>query len=188
MKFRCAHCGKTAAKPAGTVNRALAAGLRLFCDRKCAGLGRRKHKTHAQKIAEKRAYDQEYRRKNIVSIKAKKRAHFHATYDPVKAAEYRKKRMPRHVEYCRQPKYKAWKSEYDKHLRARKNYGPFAEVAMLVIDLNREIKGRATNHEIKWQNETANKRQFRRREAREEKERSRPRGRDRRRDHTPAHS
>lgn len=172
--FKCAHCGKRRKKEAGSINR----GLRLFCDRRCAGLGRRKHKPKAQKVAEKAAYDRAYREKNLASIAAKKAAHFKRTYDPVAAAVERKKKMPRHVEYCRRPDYRAWKSEYDKQHRA-KEYGPFAEVALLTIDLNREIKTRMTNHEIKYQNQGTNKTQRREREAKQES-RGRPRQRLRR--------
>ncbi len=42
----------------------------------------------------------EYRRKNRAALKAKKAERHKRTYDPVKAAVVRKKRMPRHVEYC----------------------------------------------------------------------------------------
>lgn len=179
MKYRCAHCGKVADKTAGHVNRARAAGLNLYCNRRCSGLGRRDGKTKAEKIAEKKAYDAEYRTKNRAMLKAKKHEYFQRTYDPAKAAEYRKGRMPMHVEYCRQPEYKKWKREYDRQLRA-KEYGPFAEVYMMTLDLNREIKGRMTNEEIKWQNGTANKSQFRKRSVKGGQERSRPRHRNRR--------
>lgn len=187
MKIRCAHCGETADKPAGQVNRAKAAGLNLYCDRRCSGLGRRKPPVpKSVKRLLKKLYDQEYRKKNRESIKAKKRAYYARTYDPEKARIERKKTMARHVEYCRRPEYKRWKSAYDRRYRAKREYGPFAEVAMLTIDLNRAIKERMTTHEIKWQNGTTNKTQFRRR-AGPEKERSRPRHRDRRDRHSAAH-
>lgn len=186
MKFKCAHCGKTGDKPTGEVNRAEASGLRLFCNRRCSGLAKRTHKTKSQKRAEKKAYDALYRVENLATITAKKRAYFKRTYDPAKAAVERKKRMPLHVEYCRRPEYKRWKKTYDRRHRAEKFYGPFAEVAMLTLDLNREIKGRMNNHDIKWQNQTCNKTQFRRR-ADKAQERTRPRNRERRDGHTAAH-
>lgn len=182
MKFRCAHCGQTADKPPSHVNRSRELGLRLFCDRRCMGLAKRKYKTKAQKVEEKRIYDAAYRHENLATIKARKRAYHKRTYDPAKARIERKKKMARHVEYCRRPEYKRWKREYDRRYRA-KEFGPFAEAYMLTIDLNREIKGRMTNHEIKWENKTSNKAQFRRREAKE-KERSRPRFRYSRRGHS----
>jgi hypothetical protein len=186
VSFKCAQCGKKASKEAGHVSRARKKGARLFCDKKCFGLSRRIYKTKAQKVAEKAAYDAEYRTKNRALLKAKKAAYFKRTYDPIGAAIKRKERMPLHVEYCRRPEYRAWKKSYDKKYLAKKQFGPFAEAAMLVNDLNREIKQRMSNHEIKWQNETANKRQFRARQDKEAAQRSRPRQRNRRRDHSTA--
>jgi RNA polymerase-interacting CarD/CdnL/TRCF family regulator len=169
------------------INRAHAQGLNLYCNRRCSGFGRRKpKKSKAQSKLEKRLYDQQYLRLNREMLKAKKHAHHLATYDPEKERVKRKARMPQHVEYCRRPEYRRWKSDYDKRYRARKFYGPFAEAAMLTNDLNREIKERMTNHEIRWENRTTNKSQFRARQAKEE-ERSRPRHRNRRRDHSTAH-
>ncbi len=182
----CAYCGVDAAHERGAVARAKRNQNRLYCSRKCSGLGRRKNKTKTQLVEEKRIYDAQYRARNLAWIKAKKAAHFKLTYDPAQAAVVRKKRMPMHVKYCQQPEYKKWKCAYDKKHRAKKYYGPFAEVAILVMDLNREIKGRASNHEIKWENKTANKSQFRRREDKTEKPRSRPRQRYRRHGHSAA--
>lgn len=173
MKFACAHCGKTAEKPAGHVNRSRTAGLRLFCGRRCFGLDRRQHKTKAQRVAEKKAYDAAYRAKNLAMLKAKKRAHHKRTYDPAKGAVVRKKRMPLHVQYCRRPEYKRWKHDYDRKYRSKREYGPFVEAAMLAVDLNREVKSRSTDYEIRSQNGTLNKTQRRRRETNAEGERHR---------------
>jgi hypothetical protein len=187
MKIRCAHCRKPSDKRSCDVRRAREAGLNIYCNRHCAGLGRRSDKTKAQKVAEKREYDAAYRQKNLTTLKAKKREYFKRTYDPVKAAVERKKRMPRHVEYCRRPEYKAWKREYDRRYRAAE-FGEFAEAYMLTIDLNREIKGRMTNEEIAHSNGTQNKTQRRRRASAEEPPRSRARFRERRPNHSAAHS
>lgn len=173
MKYKCAHCGKVADKSAGHVNRARERGLNLYCNRVCSGLGRRTHKTKAQKVAEKQAYDAEYRVKNLTMLLAKKREHHKRTYDPVKAAVVRKTRMPLHLEYCRRPEYKRWKQTYDRKHRAGKFYGEFAEAAMLTMDLNLEIKGRITNAEVKYQNGCTNKSQRREREARQAPSRNR---------------
>ena len=164
MKFRCAHCGKTADKPAGHVNRSRAAGLKLYCNRRCSGFGRRSKvkKTKAQKRKEKRLYDIEYR-KTSPTLKARRRAFHLRTYDPVKAAKVRKKRAPYHIEYCRQPWYKAWKKEYDRKYRA-KEFGPFADAYTLTLELNREIKRRFNHEEIKYENGCTNKAQRRERE------------------------
>lgn len=167
MNNICAHCRKPVARKAR-------AGLRLFCSKRCFGLDRRKGKTKAQKVAEKRLYDMAYREKNKAMLKAKKAAYFRLTYDPVKAAIERKKRMPLHVAYCRQPRYKAWKRQYDQKRRDGK-YGPFAEAARLAIDLNREIKGRMSSYEIRLQNQTLNKRLARTRAAGEAARHAHPR-------------
>lgn len=121
---------------------------------------------------EKRLYDIAYRAKNRALLKAKKAAYFRRTYDPKKAAVVRKKRMPLHVAYCRQPRYRAWKKRYDQQRRDNE-YGPFADAARLAIDLNREIKSRTTNYEIRIENQTLNKRQSRTRAAAEAPSRNR---------------
>ena|SRR3990167_2456022 len=177
MKFRCAHCGTKADKPAGEVNRARRAGYRLFCGRRCSGLARRQWKSAAQRKREKRLYDMEYRRKNRALLKAKKAAYYQANRDPEKERAHRKANMARHVEYCRQPKYKAYKHEYDRQYRAR-DFGPFAEAYLLAIDLNREIKGRMTNEQIKRENQTWGKRQARARAGAEKATRDRHRAAD----------
>ena len=177
----CARCGAKGTRAASEINRARRLGAPLYCTRRCAGLARRKHKTKAQKIKEKRLYDIEYRKRNLARLLAQKRDYFKRTYDPAKAAIARKKRMHLHVAYCQRPEYKKWKQQYDRQFRSKKNFGPFAEAAMLVVDLNREIKGRMSNHEIKWKNKTCNKATFRDRENPEAaRYDARPRHRDRR--------
>lgn len=163
MKFLCAHCGSEADRPTGHVKRSRARGHRLFCSRKCGGLGRRQHKPKAQKVFEKRLYDMEYRAKNRAMLKAKKHAYFRATYDPAKAAVERKRRMPKHVEYCRRPEYKKWKSNYDRQYRARE-YGAWAECYLLLLDIDNEVNSRMSDYDVRMANGTLNKRQQRRRE------------------------
>ena len=74
----------------------------------------------------KAEYDRKYRARNRKRLKAEKAAYFQRTYDPAKAAVERKKRMSKHVEYCRQPEYKAWKKKYDKKRRLAR-FGDFKE-------------------------------------------------------------
>ena len=87
----------------------------------------------------KSEYDRKYRKKNSARLKAEKAAYFQRTYDPVKAAKERKKKMPAHVEYCRQPEYKAWKKEYDKKRRSSK-FGDFADAHVVLLKLIKEIR------------------------------------------------
>ena len=89
--------------------------------------------------AAKAAYDRAYRKKNRARLKAAKAAYFQRTYNPVKAAKERKKKMPAHVEYCRQPWYKAWKKRYDKKRRDEK-FGDFKGAHDVLAALIKEIK------------------------------------------------
>jgi hypothetical protein len=91
------------------------------------------------KKQKKAAYDRDYRKKNRARIKANHAAYFQRTYDPIAAAKERKKRMPYHVEYCRQPKYVAYKREYDRKRRASK-FGEFAAAYEALKALNGEIR------------------------------------------------
>jgi len=154
---KCFTCGRDVERKART-------GLKLFCGRVCFGLSRRKEKTAAQKKEEKRLYDARYRMLNLTLLKSKKAAYFQATYDPEKARIERKKKMPNHVEYCRRPEYRAWKSKYDSAYRAKKDYGPFWEAGMLLIELNNEVDQRATKEELALAKGTVNKALTRRRE------------------------
>jgi hypothetical protein len=163
MKVRCAQCRKWIEKETGHVNRAKKVGLKLFCDKHCFGISRRRHKTKAQKVAEKRLYDIEYRRKNRKLLKAKKRAYFERTYDPVAAAKVRKARMHLHVAYCRQPHYKRWKKRYDNRYRAGKMFGSYAESFLLLQKIEREVSSRMTKHEVRQSNGIINKAQERKR-------------------------
>lgn len=163
IRFSCSHCGKTAEKSTGEINRAKKAGRRLFCSKICFGLDRRKWKTKAQKVAEKKAYDANRRLELADEIRARKAEYHRRTYDPKKAAVERKRRMPGHVEYCRRPEYRVWKSAYDERYRARRLYGEFDEVAMLLTDLQSEILSRQTRYEIDLENGKLNKKLKRRR-------------------------
>ncbi len=159
----CHHCGKATDLHAGHVNRQRGLGCNLYCSRVCSGLGRRNGKTKAQLVAEKREYDAAYRAKNRATLKAKKADYFQRTYDPETAAIERQKRMPRHVEYCRRPEYRAKKHKYDKARYANK-FGPYADCHMLLMDLETEIASRMTKYEIMLANGTLNKALNRRRQ------------------------
>ena len=160
----CRQCGDTALLEACAVNRARKRGLNIYCGRICAGLGRRTNKTKAQKVEEKRIYDMAYRDKHRDRIKKEKAERFKRTYDPEKARIERKKTMPRHIEYCRRPEYKAYKHEYDRRYRAREDYGEFWESFLLIQDVDREVDSRMTDYEVRQINGTNCKIQKRRRD------------------------
>jgi hypothetical protein len=169
MRIVCAWCGKRSEKPAGAVNRARNAGAPLYCNRICAGLGRRwPPKTAAQKREEKRLYDLEYRATSP-TLKARRHEHHLRTYDPAAAAVKRKARMPWHVAYLRRrmadPEYAAERKEYWRKRDAERNYGPAAEAFLALRDLEHEIKERANAYEIRQASGTGNKRQNRQRAA-----------------------
>lgn len=87
----------------------------------------------------KARYDKNYRKVNRLRLKAEKAAYFQSTYDPIRAAKIRKKRMPYHVAYCRQPWYRAWKKAYDSERRARR-FGAFADTYRVLRQLVAEVK------------------------------------------------
>jgi hypothetical protein len=103
--------------------------------------------TDAERKEKKRLYDLEYRAKNLAAIKAKKAAAYALNPNREKEREYRKKNMNKHVEYCRSPEYKAYKAEYDRKKRFEE-YGPFAEAAMVLESLEKEISTQASRYEI----------------------------------------
>ncbi len=145
----CAHCGLPVNQPQSAINRALRAGKPLYCNKTCAGIARRRAAplTDAERRAAKSLYDAQRRTELADRIKAEKAAYFQRTYDPAKAAIERKATMPRHVEYCRRPEYRKKKAEYDRRKRFEA-YGPFADAAMLLEDLETEISSRASRYEI----------------------------------------
>lgn len=155
----CPVCGKEFGAFKGEINRALKNGYVVRCSQACSGIARRNNKTPEQKKIEKAEYDKQYRAQNLDWIKAKKKAHFKATYDPIKAAIKRKERMPQHIEYCRQPEYRAWKKRYDKSYRAAKMFGDFGECAIILEKIFELID----NREIKYINGLTNKSQIRKR-------------------------
>lgn len=167
MRCVCPQCSAVFDRPTGEVNRAKKKGAPLFCGKTCFGLSRRLavKPTKQERAAAKAAYDREYRAKNAATVKAKKAAYFQRTYDPGKAAEVRKANMHKHVEYCRRPEYKQWKSSYDRKYRAVKEFGEFAEAALILQDVEKEVLSRTTRYEISLVNNTLNKAQKRRRMA-----------------------
>ena len=161
----CAYCGGQALKETGEINRAAKRGLSIYCDRRCSGFGRRNPNppSEVEKRAAKAEYDRLRRAELGEELLAQKRAAYHnkvaADAETVRAKQraYREKNMGRHVEYCRRPEYKDWKSQYDRKHRARKFYGPFSEAFLILQDLEAEISARASRYEIYSANGTLNK-------------------------------
>ena len=164
LPVTCAYCNAAFRAERGAINRAAARSARMFCCRSCAGMARRIDATSEQRKAAKAEYDMHRRKKMADKIKAEKAEYHRRTYDPIKAAEVRKRRMPQHVQYCRRPEYRAWKSEYDTLYRAKKEYGEFAECHLIAMQIRAECLERATDQEIRAASGTLNKKLNRRRE------------------------
>lgn len=88
---------------------------------------------------QKAIYDKKYRKRNRERIRRNHTEYFQRTYDPEKAAVERKKRMPYHVRYCRQPWYRKYKREYDRKRRERR-FGAFADAYKVLGELVKEIR------------------------------------------------
>ena len=148
----------------GAINRAIKNGYNISCSRVCAGINRRSWISKGQQIKNKAIYDAKYRSKNLDKIKKAKKQYHVDNYNPKLAAAHRKKNMQKHVEYCRQPKYKAKKKEYDRRYRAIKNYGEFAECFIALQDVEEAVAAKATNYELKLEKGLLGKSQQRKRE------------------------
>ena len=165
VSYACAWCGQDASRERGAINRAKRQGMALYCGRTCSGLGRRNPNppTDAERRAAKADYDRQYRERDREAKAAKRAAYYQRTRDVEKERAYRKANMARHVEYCRRPDYVAWKREYDRSYRAKKDFGEFWESGLLLLDLHAEITARASRAEIYAANGTAAKTQQRKR-------------------------
>ncbi len=136
----CEHCGRVFERKSVSH----LSQPHTYCSQKCAGAAKSKRywKPKAQRIADKAAYDREYRRKNLATIKAKKRAFYLATFDPEKMRRERKKRAKWHVEYCRRyysdPRRKAQKVAYDADRRAS-SYGEYADAFKVLLVLKKQL-------------------------------------------------
>lgn len=97
----------------------------------------------------KRLYDMEYRRKKGVKLKILKAERYqrdrHKYVDREK--EYRQKTSDHHNAYCMQPEYVKKKRIWDVVYRNMKIYGEFWESAILVNQLEIEIRNRIPRNE-----------------------------------------
>lgn len=145
VNIKCCQCGKTVSKNVGHVNRANKVKLKLYCNKKCAGIGRRT--TIEDKKRVKKEYDINYRAANVDKIKKRAAEYFKKDYaaNPEKYRKERQRKMKAHIEYCRQPEYKKKKKVYDRQHRAKIQYGDYGEAAIALFELasivdNRQAK------------------------------------------------
>lgn len=166
MAVACAWCGAVVTQPTGNINRALRNGRPVYCDRFCSGYARRV--PAAERRRRKAAYDSARRAEKADELRAQKAAYYQATR-PARLEKFADRRASEagkayHRAYCRQPDYVAAKATYDRQYRAVKDYGPeFAEAALVLGDLQRDIDDRASRDDIYQQNGTLNKAQNRKR-------------------------
>ena len=139
VKVKCAQCRRTFQKSVGAYNRAMKINSPLYCSQKCCGLARKMPVEEKKRL--KAEYDKKRRTEKAEELKAQKKAAY-ALWGPLhrdKEREIRKKNMPKHIEYCRQPEYKEWKKKYDRKLRLSE-YGEYAECYELLEQLVKQIK------------------------------------------------
>jgi hypothetical protein len=164
IKFKCDYCGKTTEKERGHYNRARRLGLGCYCDRKCAGLGRREYSSPQEKkdiIATYDAFIREFNKDEDPELEYLQRAvYFQWDYQrhPEKYRKIRQERMSAHVEYCRQPEYREYKKKYDEQYCAKKNYGEYWEAAIVLKQLENIIPHRLADKEKKIYKKSTTKR------------------------------
>jgi hypothetical protein len=146
MTILCPQCKELKPCSNGRYNQATRKGLPLYCGRDCAALGSRVAEPISPRNSKwkeiKAKYDREYRAKNALKLKEKKRKYYALT-GPLrrdKEREVRKKNMQRHVEYCRRPEYQAYKAEYDKGFRAKKMPAQGDAIAAQAREILRTVK------------------------------------------------
>lgn len=164
MITTCAYCGKQFEKSAGCLNRAISQGLNVYCDKKCAGLGRRTNETPEEKKVYKQWYDLFIRASRTEGEYLldlfQKAVYFHMDYaaNPEKYRQQRRDKQEAHNEYCRQPEYKVYKKGYDEQYRAKKDYGEYWECAIALKNLDKEIDYRESKRQNKIYNKSTTKR------------------------------
>ena len=167
MKLICCYCDrifKVKENNIGQRNKSILLWLPIYCNKKCAGLGRRSKETPEQKRDIKSWYDMFLRESMTEDEKIFESfsglVYFHMDYkaNPDKYKEWRNKRMPKHVEYCRQPDYKEYKKGYDELYRAKKDYGEYWEAAIVLKNLDEEIDYRESKRQNKIYNKSTTKR------------------------------
>jgi hypothetical protein len=156
MNLICSHCNKefkVKENNIGQRRKSIRLGLPVYCSQTCTGLARRTNETPEEKKIHKQWYDLFIRASLTDEERAIKKMNaailFQLDYqaNPDKYKQERQRKMPGHVEYCRQPKYKRYKKEYDLNYRAEKEYGEFGEAVVVLIKLEREIDVRLAKKE-----------------------------------------
>lgn len=136
----------------------------IYCNKECAGLGRRIDETPEEKRQIKSWYDMLIRSSmdedDRLLYSLQNAVYFHIDYanNPEKYKEIRKLKMPKHIEYCRNPEYKKYKKGYDETYRAKKHFGDYWEAAIALKNLDKEIDYRESKRQNKLYNKSTTKR------------------------------
>jgi len=156
----CPICNEPFKKSLGHYNRAMKNGLRVFCDKDCAGIARRKSVEEKKKV--KAAYDKKIY--NTPERQAARKRYFQNSYkrNPEKYKAIRRAKYPKHLEYLRRPEYKKYKKEYDVKYLAKKDFGIYWESAILLKELEDHLL-KIRPDGIKFQMGITNKTQKRKR-------------------------
>lgn len=167
MRLKCNYCGKTfnvKENNIGQRRKSIRLGLPIYCNKICAGLARRTNETIEEKKANKQWYDLFIREsmtddeRNLKTLQALVLFHMDYAANPDKYRQERQRKMPAHVEYCRQPEYKKYKKRYDEQYRAKKNFGEYWECAIILKNLDNEIDYRESKRQNKIYNKSTTKR------------------------------
>lgn len=167
MKLICCYCSKSFAVKENNIGqrkKSIRLGLPIYCNRTCAGLGRRTNETPEQKMAIKAWYDQFLNismtdeEKELEELQRMVYFQWEYAKNPEKHRARRQARMEAHIEYCRQPEYKEYKKGYDETYRAKKNFGDYWESAIILKNLDNEIDYRESKRQNKIYNKSTTKR------------------------------
>lgn len=152
--MRCPTCNNLLQKSTGEINRANKLGLKLYCNRTCAGIGRRK--SLEQKKERTWWYDAFNRLALADGIKQKKADYFKRDYatNPEKYAAERRRKKQWHAEYIRSARYRKWKADYDQQYLAQKKYGEHAESILIIWQIESLIDTRQARQDRNCHNKT----------------------------------
>ena len=160
VKVKCQYCGKVFEKYIGYYNRAKEIGAPLYCDKKCAGFGRRK--TIEEKKRLKQEYDQKRMDRHQLWFLLWRAFEFRVVYEenPEKYRKERQRRMKAHIEYCRNPEYRKKKKVYDQQRRAKIQYGDYSEAAIALYQLASIVDNRKAKRDQDNINKSKKRRRY----------------------------
>lgn len=147
MIVKCAYCSKDKELFTSQYNRALSRGNKIYCNKKCSGLGRRDNRSIEEKKKEKAIYDKEYRIRTNKSKKQLEKYHKELKENPEKIRAIQKKHRESQKlsgyrkKYISSERYKKYKHEYDVKRQAKKSVpDEFVESLFLLRELEAALR------------------------------------------------